>query len=278
MAQTNLEISPGLIYSLLVTFTWGASNVARYCRWESPIVSNGQTFLPEPSLKLTFDNPERGGVQDALPSLQMVSTKSPFDKLILLYPHAVVNVVIEEVSPGDDSTRAPLFSGQICRMNVNTNGLKNVAKAKIAGVKARMQGALGIQALSTCAWTYGTSPCLADAVGSAIIGTISEVGTDGVPNRLKVTLSSPPDMQNALWNRGYMTVDGCSILIRKSWNDAAWRFDLREVIPPDWLAATVKITQGCDKQIATCRLHGQESQFGGFGYNMPSRNPVFFAG
>jgi hypothetical protein len=278
MAQTNLEISSGAIYALLVTFTRADGAVFRYARWDNDVTSNGQTFLCEPSLSLIFTRGEQGGTDDTYPDLQMVNTRVPFDGLCQLFPYPKVDVVVEEVSPGDDSTRQELYSGRIGRMTVNPSGSQGTAKAKLSGVKSRLQGAMGIQAMTTCAWSLGMMPCLFNLAAATLTGTVAEVNTDSVPNRVKITLAGTPDMQNAKWNRGYLEVGGCRVIIRRSYNDSNWKFELREIPPPGWVGQPVTLVPGCDKQIATCRIHGQESQFGGFGYGMPDHNPVFFAG
>lgn len=275
MTQTSLEIYPGSVYSPLVTFTWGVSNVARYCRWTEDLTIGEDTFLHEPSIKIFSDKPQGGGTEDSPFEIEMRLNRSPADTLSSVYAHAKVHCVIEEVAPDDPSTRQLIYKGIVTRVNVKPGGRGALARLKIAGPKRRLQAAAGIQALSTCPWILGQSPCGYDMSANKLTGTIQEIGTDGKANRILVNITSPTNMENRRWNRGYVRVDGLDITIRKSFNDNQWRFDLREIPPPDWENAQCELFPGCDGQIATCRLHGQEATFGGIGINMPDYNPLF---
>lgn len=275
MTQTNLEILPASPYSTLVTLTWGDGHIARYCRWTSDITINGDVFIHEPSLKVFYDTPFGGGTSDSPVDVQIRTSKPPFNTLSLPFKHAKVDVLIEEVVPGDDTTRQALFGGRVGKVRVNPDGNRNLTRARILGVKARLKASCGMQALPQCVWIFGKKPCEFSLLGNTVAGTISELNTGGVPNRLKVTIPSPADMQNDRWARGFFLVDGLYITIRKSYNDSQWRFELREIPPPDWLNAAVVLYPGCKKTLAVCTLHGQVNRFMGVGIAMPDRNPEF---
>lgn len=276
MGQTALEQSSGAPYSVLVTLRWGVSNVARYCRWVSDLVVGGETFINVPSLKVFMDQPQTGGLDDAPIEVQIRSGLAPFNTLVQLYPHAKVSVVVEEIQPGDDSTLREMFTGQVVRASNRTIGGIGVARCKVAGVKSRLRGRLGLQALSDCGVGYfGDSLCQFDLAAATITGTVTAVGVGGIANRVEITIGSPPSMSNPRWNRGYLEIDGLRISIRRSFDDTVFTFDLREVPPPDWLGETVTLVPGCDRSIETCRVHGREESFLGIATDCPDHNPLF---
>lgn len=277
MTQTSLEIAPAAVYSTLVTFTWGSNHIARYCRWTSDITVARQLFTHEPSLKVLWDRPEHGAVEDSPHEIQMAVFREPFDTLDLPWPHARVLVEVQEISPGDDATLRTLFRGRVGRFTSTPEGQSLLGKAQIVGVKKLLDIRAGTQALSSCDLWLGHPACGYDLAANSITGTIIELNTGNKPNRVTIDLgSSAPDMANERWNRGYLEIDGLRITTRRSHDDGLWTFDLREIPPPDWLDQEVLVVPGCDKKPSTCAIHGRTESFRGSGIGMPNRNPVIF--
>lgn len=278
MAETSLEISAGSPYSVLVTYEWGAANVARYCRWTDNITIGANVFTHEPTLRVLFDRPMDGGTQDAAPDIEMRTDKSPVNTLSDIYAHAPVMATIEEVDPTSvATTRQTLFKGRIGKVVVKPGGKTTLSRMSLVGPKKKLMAKMGLQALSTCPWIFGFHPCGYDLAGNSKPGTITQLNVAGHANRLRITIPAAPDMSNVRWNRGYIEVDGLKIQIRKSVNNGLHDFDLREIPPPSWDGLACLCVPGCDKQIETCRVHDQEQWFCGYGYAMPDRNPTFFA-
>lgn len=221
---------------------------------------------------------QAGDTTDSPAEVQMRLSRAPFAKMSRIFKHAKADVVIQEVSPGDDSTLQELYSGRLGKLLVKPDGANLLGRAKILGVKARLNASCGIQALDTCNWIFGQSPCGFNLNVNKINGTIAELNTDGHPTRVKITLVSPPSMTNVRWNRGSISIDGLSITIRKSFNDAVYKFDLREVPPPEWLGASCILTPGCDKKYTTCTVHGQTENHLAPGIKMLDYNPNFSQG
>lgn len=280
MTQTALETNAANPYAILVTLTWGDANTARYCRWDSDLTVDSDTFTSVPTLAVKMNKPQHGGVDDAPMELKIHASHSPFDKLITLYPHAKVDVLIEEVVPGDDTTRQTIFYGRIAKVSARPSSLSgHLATCEVVGIKAKMKAILGLQCLTTCAWVLGQSPCGYDLSANTLAGTVNTISTT-VPTRLTIDFTGSPDMSNVRWNRGYLQYDGLRISIRKCHDDGSnpnptVTFDLKQPPPPEWATQDISVVPGCDKKITTCRIHDQESQFMGAGYSMPGYNPVF---
>lgn len=280
--QHSLEQLPADVYAPLVEFSWGSGpTIARYCRWTDDIAigATGEVYTAEPSLRYVMERAQHGGTEDAPVLIEMRMDKPPFDTLSLLYDHAPVRCTVWECSPLSLDAKLPVFAGKIIRMNVKSKrGL--LASAKVSSVKRLLKVKAGLQALSTCPWIYRKSPC--QSTRPDITGTVTNLQVNDKPNRIKIQISSPPDMDNSIWNRGYVEFDGLRIAIRRSYDDAGtdgiFRFDLRSFPPPDWLGEEVTIAPGCDGRIETCRIHDQEENFGGIGYAMLNRNPTIFSG
>jgi hypothetical protein len=273
MPETSLEQAPASVYTILATFRWGASSVVRYCRWTSDVVSNGQTFTHEPTLKCFVNGFNRGGTEDNPCEIEMRMSRAPFSTLVLPFAHSKVECDIEELVPGTDSTRKFLYRGKLSKIIAKPSGAKQLARAKVVGIKSVLKGTLGVQALSTCVAPFGSEWCGFDADAVKETVTISEINTDGVPNRIKITTAA--SLNPLMWTRGWFEVDGLRIVIRRCWNDAGKRFDLREIPPPSWATASAVLWPGCTKTIEACRFHDREESFSGYGYGMPNRNPLY---
>lgn len=266
------------VFAPLVTFKWGASSVARYCRWTDDIVIGDETFISEPSFTWTFDTALGSGTDDSPLNLEMHMSRDPMNTLVLPYPHSKCEVTIEEVSPFDLSSRAEIFSGRASLATLRPSGKQGIAKLKIKGVKSRLEGDLGIMATTGCRWIFGNrnfSPCGVPLEDKIIEGTVAGLKYNGKATRVKIDFVGSPDLDNLRWSRGFVEHDGLKILIRKSIDDGTGRFELREMAPPYWDGAIVTLTPGCAKQLDNCRYWQNEGRFMAPGYAMPRRNPLF---
>jgi hypothetical protein len=274
MPEMSLEVLPDAPYAPLVTFSWGP-NVARYCRWTQDLMVGEEIFTHEPSLKVLWDRPQTGGVEDAPVTVQMRSFVPPFDKLSRPFAHAVVHVSVAEANPLLTSDFRELFSGRIRQVTSRPDGQGGVARAQIIGHKSRLNRFAGMQANSTCPWIFGSPPCQFDLPANTLNGTITELSVDGIFNRIIVDVGMGHDMRNERWARGHIEdADGLRISIRRAFDDGEETMELREIPPPEWLNASVSVKPGCNKSIEVCRIHDQEENFGGFGFAAPYYNPT----
>jgi len=278
MSLSTLDTASAAMDNLLVTFTWGATpTVARYVRGTSSIMVDGQLFKALPSMKAEFAA-QQGGTEDVPIFLTMDMRKAPMDKLCLPYVHSKVRVVIERISPGTDASRFELFSGRISRITVKPGGNQGVCKAKIVGVKARLNATLGVPATTTCIHQFGDenqSMCGLSLAARTLTGDITALYDSGKPNRVTVSIAGSPDLDNVLFNRGYIEYDDLRIMIRASLGGGL--FELKYVPPPYWMGKTVKVVEGCDKKLTTCRhpTRNNEVRLLAFGRAMTGRNPLF---
>jgi len=274
MTENSLDKEPANLFTVLVTFTYGsAPTVKRYARNSEDITLGSDTFTAAPTLSVELKE-QHGGTEDDGAELSVDAGLAPFDNLTTGEAHSRVAVKIEEADPDDAGTRRELYYGWIRTVRVAPNGRSRLATATIEGIKSRLKVAMGVPATTTCAWRFGDDRCQFDVASERATGTISALQTNGERNRLTINFDGSPDLDNERWRRGYLEVDGLRIMIRKSFNDG--RFELTRLPPSRWINADVTATPGCDKRIATCRdVWDNEEHFGGLGYAMPARNPLF---
>lgn len=276
MTLSVLDTDSAVLQVMLVTFSWGTTpTVARYCRGNRPVVLGGETFLPEPLLGIDF-SAFQGGTEDVPIFITMPGARAPYTRLSMPFLHTKVMVRVEMASPGDPDSRYEVFTGRVSKVTVKPSGVPGLVKGKIVGVKARLNGTLGVVASTTCLNQFGDenqSFCGIVLDEIRVPGTITAVYDGGVPNRITVSFPTAPDLANIRWNRGYAEVDGLRLMIRQSLLDG--RFELKFIPPPYWAGSPVTLTPGCDKNLATCRYWQRESQFLAIGYAMSGRNPLF---
>lgn len=278
--QHSLEVLPNDLYATLFKFSWGSGpTVLFYARWHENIVHNGDTYTPNPYIRYIMQQGQHGGTEDSPVNIEMRMDYPPFDTLCQLTDHAPVKVRVIECSPLTPENFLPVFEGKIASIKVKARR-KMLATAKVVSVKRLLKTKAGLQALSTCPWIFGQDPC--QATPETTSGTVTTLQVNGKPNRIKIQIPSPPDMDNAIWNRGYVEFDGLRIQIRRSFDDAGsddiFRFDLRTIPPADWIGEEVTIVSGCDGTITSCRARDQEENFGGIGYATLDRNPIIYGG
>lgn len=277
MSQTAQHSAAATPYALLVTFEWGEANIARYTTWSLDINASG-TFFATPSMSAKFTTALQAGTKDAEVEIVMPATLSPASTLARPFRHAKVKVKIEEIVPGDASSRRVIFWGSVKKAKASSARTGRQAKLTVCGLKSRLAIArVGMQALSTCVNTFGDDICGFDLAANTLTGSITELNRDGVPNRIRVSFGGSPTLNNQRFGRGYIEFDGLRLGIRQLINPSgsAASFDLRHFPPPEWDGATVKVVPGCSKLIQACRFWNRESQFLAPGIAMPNYNPAF---
>lgn len=265
--------------TVLVRFTWG-SNTVYLCRYTEDLTFGTVTYTATPSLQVTMQRLQ-GGLEDDEVEISARGSISPFSTLARPFRHARVNVTVYEAVPGEEDTFREVYYGHVTKATQNPQGKYAVVLLRVSGIRARLsppEGSppgLGFPALSTCVWRFGDKNCKVDAESLALTGKeITELGTDNYMTRITVDLGVDP-APNSEFNRGYVEVDGLSIMIRQSLEDG--RFDLASPPPPEWDGVTTAIIRpGCDKQKTTCSgTWDNLSEFGGCGIVMPAYNPVY---
>lgn len=279
MTQSILHTESQAKHAMLLTLLSG-SQTYRYCRWDSNLTVGGNSFTSMPTL--TYDmEPQGGGVEDAKVQITMDAEADPVAALLSPYAHAPVTAVIQEVSPGDDTSLRNVFKGTFGSVSENPQGNTNIASIEVLGIKKRLgEAVVGLPALTTCINSLGDFRCQKDISLEILTGTVVSVGTLA-PNHLVLNLTGSPNMQNARWRRGFVEVGGARVSIRQVY-DAGTNPNprvgllLREFPPASWVGESIELTPGCDGNLSTCRtVWDNEQNFMGFGFAMPTRNPVF---
>ena len=279
MTQTILHTASQAPHALLITLVDGTTTF-RFCRWDDDVAVGGDTFTSMPSL--TYDIEAQGGsAEDAKATITMDSTIAPVPALLSPYVHAVITATLQEVIPGTDASLRNIFKGTFGSVTQNPEGNENVVKIEVHGLKRRLEDAkVGFPALSTCLNILGDSRCQKDISGDILTGTVASVRSQ-FDNQVVVTLTGSPNMTNARWRRGYVSVNGARSVIRQiidaGTNPAPTvSLFLREFPPDSWVGETITLTPGCDGNLSTCRtVWNNEVHYMGIGFAMPSRNPVF---
>lgn len=266
-------------YTILVTFTWGDSSVARYCRWDDDLTVGGSVHTSVPNLSARLSGHMDGGTAPEQCEVQMPSTLPPMTTALLPSKHPEIRVKIEEFSPGTSDSARVLFYGKVYSIRRPRSGMCRVS---LRGLKARLAEArVGGQALTTCIHTYGDADCGKDVDALTLNLTVTSVNTGGVQNRIQGTLTGSPDMDNEIWARGYVRKDKNPITIRSVVSEGSnpnptVTLDLRQQAPASWVGQVVSLIPGCSKTIEACRARGREISFMGLGYKMLPYNPGFY--
>ncbi len=279
MTQTILHTESQAKHAMLLTLLSG-SMTYRYCRWDGDLTVSGNLFTAMPSL--TYDIEAQGGdTEEAKAQITMDAEADPVPALLTPYIHAPVTALIQEVSPGDDTSLRNVYKGTFGTITENPGGNETIAQIDVLGIKRRLNEAvIGLPALTTCINSLGDIRCQVDLTSDILTGTVQSVRRL-YDNHIEVSLTGSPDMQNARWRRGYVDVDGGRSIIRQVLSAGTNPSPVVELLlrefPSDlWVGQSIALTPGCDGNLSTCRtVWDNESQFMGFGFAMPTRNPVF---
>lgn len=257
-------------YTILVTFQWGQTpSIARYCRWTNDITVGGATYLSEMTLDVK-PGENHGGVEDK-PWTVTMPARLPLDKLIRPYVWAPVTCTVEEMDPGDDTSRRVIWRGNVSKTIKNAAGFKRLVRAEVSGFKSLLQYPLGIQANQTCAWNLGDKNCCVNLTDKRVEATIESI--ENGTTLIVPTIAVPPGDAN-YWSFGEARIDGLGVTILDG-SQGSGKLVLLELPPPEWIGSLALFTPGCDKLIPTCRKRwNNEQRFGGFGVSIPDYNPL----
>ena len=258
----------------LVEFSWGAASTLLVTDWEDDVThADLGTFVALPTLDI--DLPPNTGALDEKPLALTVlrDTKTLFQNLSSGEGHAPVTVKVYEeyFEPGSGTTTVMFHHwGRVSRVKRNFQGRAEIVRIEARSLKSRLDVPLGLPANPQCVWRLGDSNCQVVVPTSAGTLTVSAAG-----NLVTITgLSAAPE--DRYWERGFITLDGHSISIRRWRSAAATSFYTRNKVPASWVGQSVTVTPGCDKTITTCRSRwNQEEFFGGFGFAIPDYQPNY---
>lgn len=279
MTQSILHTESQAKHALLVTLLAGSSTY-RFCRWDNDLTVDGDDFTAMACLSYDADA-LGGGLDQEKFTLTLDAEVEPLPSLLSPYIHAPVTALIQEVAPGTDASLRNVFKGTFGSIKQNPQGNRNIANVEVLGLKRRLhESVVGLPALTTCVNSLGDFRCQKDISGETLTGTVSTVRRL-YDNHIEVTLSGSPVMQNAKWRRGYVDLDGARSVIRQIL-DAGTNPNptvgilLRDFAPDAWVGESITLTPGCDGNASTCTtVWDNIEHFNGFGFAMPTRNPVF---
>ncbi len=260
------------VTALLAEFRYGDPAAPTYLRitdFASDVSFQSLTYSSFPRMEIR--GLQLSGIFDGDKPLQMVMplvAGGLIDKASSGQKHSPIFVKLWEklfsTSGGQDQVLA-LFQGKVIRVIRNYNGKPDSVLFEAYAVKQRLAISLGLVAVHQCQWAFGGRGC------GKVVTTSN--GTMTVINGRSVTITGLSAQVDRFWHRGFVEKDGLRIEVR-DWLSGN-TFELMAEPPPDWLAQTVKVTEGCDKGIVTCRAKGQEGKFSGFGAVIPAYNPMF---
>lgn len=281
----------------LVSFEYaGGLGEVFYTDWTSDVVFAGKIYLSTPDMEIDLPtNDGMFGEQVCNVSIPLDPDPDHFTQRISAgLAHAPVTVTVREITrsttPGPSQNVDKPFIGQIERSIRNTRGRVDKIKLQCLPVKARLADiALGVPTEVTCGNDLGDALCKVDLSDDnrTVSVVITTIDGQEVIISTNATVEGKPDR---FFHRGFMQFEGLSITIR-DWVDAnPLTFELVEQPPDHWLGETVTLVAGCDHSIATCRTRflppggapvgtqGNESNFNGRGFAMPTYHPNFEEG
>jgi hypothetical protein len=281
VTQNALDKDSASQYTILIQFTWGDSNVARYAQWNSDVAISGLgTFISEPTLEADVGL-QHGGIEDKPSSVKISSAVEPIAEIVRGFAHAPVNVVVWQVDPFDPGTTLrELIRGDIGRVKKNPGGVAAIVKFTVVDIKSKLDTQIGLYTTPTCQWIFGDPlTCQYALAANTKACNITGYQTSA---RNEITVGGfsggAPDLTNLRWARGYIDVDGLRIMIREVIDNGDGTADIKlgRIPPPSWDGATsVSMVPGCNKQLSTCRdIHDNEANFLAPGISIPAYNPV----
>ena len=123
MRQSDLDTEAARLYAVLLTFRW-EDQVARYAAFDERVVYSSSdwggietTWDAEPAIKVEFSK-QQGGASDTPIHVTLPASLNPVAGLVSGNAFAPVDVLIEEIEPGNSETLRPIFFG---RITIKTN-------------------------------------------------------------------------------------------------------------------------------------------------------------
>lgn len=255
---------------LFIEFKYGdpaAPTILRLTRYTYDTLLDTFTWTAAPDLEVSV--PDISGVLNDKP----LSISGPpetgsnfFARLGNGEPHSPVYVTVWEVLKGtaaQPDQRLKLFTGRVARVTRNYRR-QGWILIEMRGIKLRLNNSLGIIAMHQCSHTLGDRGCKAAVVTST--------GTMTVITGKTVTITGLSGQANRFWHRGFVERQGLRLPIRE-WVSGT-TFELTDEPPADWVNQSVKVYEGCDKTIETCRAKfANEANFVGIGHAMLPYSP-----
>lgn len=290
----NLSAKP---HAILVTFLWpaptgdefgdivleGDFNTARYTNWTEDLSVDGETFVTVPQLGVDIGE-STGRMDDGEHRIDMPLVLDngddavPLDTLTSQAAHERVEVTIEEVMPGDDTTRRILGHGLVKTARRGRLG-KSAAQGvlTISTVKHRLRNRrFGMLVTDRCPWRFGDENCKVEIVRVGLEGTHvepsaqQESGTISAMSGNLITVSGLTTTTEDLhWYLGWAQVAGLRLRIHAYSSGST--FGLARRPPASWNGATVTMTPGCAKTPERCKYWDNILNFGAIGFQMPTR-------
>jgi len=265
MTPTPDQLAAASSRVVLLTLFWGGQ-VARYARYENPIVANGNTFAPLPDLESASLRRTGGSEPESL-NLTTHTLLPPFSTITSQPEHAPVEVVVGITDPNDPtSSYREIFMGFYAKAMPDQDR-EGIYVFTFGGIKSKMDRRIGVIADEYCQATLGDKRCKVDFSAFELSGELTDIGTDGVPNKITVALGAGVDLRSGRWRTGAIVRNGLALTIRTA--EEGNKFTLDVPPPGEWLNQTVEVKPGCDGLLKTCKTIWQnESEFSGYGLDM----------
>lgn len=283
MTQNVLQTAAEEPIAWLVKFEWGYGSDLLYTNWGADLTVDSADYTADPALGFR-PGKRTVGTADEDWRIEMQTDILPASRLIRGRYWGDIDVTVQAVSPDDLSNPVVLFLGRIAgtiRKQTNTaelicEPLKNILLSRRLGLVATREDNFWLGASQTNAVDLST---LRET------GTISALQTNGKPNRVTVTFDGTPTEpdENDRWRTGYIEVLGERIRIRRAVgsND---RYDLAAKPDESWDGEACTLTPGWDGTYEHARDYWSGkgvdliTDFTGYGYKMPNRNPIYSSG
>lgn len=256
---------------LTVEFAYGNPEVfERYTDALRDVMTTDGEFFSTPEIEVKIGR--NSATFDEQPAKIAIPNDDFTESISLGLPFAPIRVTIKEITKGikgsDASSQLVLFRGRVTRSFRGFEGRIDKIMLECLPIKSRLSYPVGVPANHHCVFTlFGPGCGLAFESNN---GTVDSI------NGKVVTISGLPPKTGKHWHRGYIQYNNTRVGIH-DWDAAdPTTFYLRGEVPDSLLNQSIQVIPGCDKTIETCRSRwNNESNFGGFGFGVPSYHPVY---
>lgn len=261
-----------------------AGGAAYYTDWTSDVPFGANLYISTPDMEVKL--PVNDGMfgenecRVAVPLVTGNSANDTFaDRISNGQPHAKTDCTVREVlrptTPGPSQNVNTLFVGAVHISASNHRGRQDKVMIRCLPIKARVATvSMGIPCYHLCGNNLGDASCKVVLSGAkAAPAVIDSIDGREVTIDTNATIEAQADR---FYHRGFIKFENLFIGIQ-DWRSATpLVFNLVRQPPAHWTGATVTVVAGCDKSIETCRArYGNEGNFLGLGYAMPSYHPNF---
>lgn len=282
-------------HAILVTFLWPAPlgddfgdlvledgfSSALYTNWSEALAVGADDFASVPELGVEIGE-STGRFEDGDHTLEMPLLLSdgtdafPVDTLTSEPAHARTEVHIEEVLPGDDTTRRTLGYGWISKARKGILGRSGQARLVVRPVKSMLRNrVLGLPMTDRCPHRFGDNSCKVEIVrpgqtANTAIFANQEAGTISAISGNVITITGlTTTATTGHWFLGWVQVAGLRLRINQYTTGTS--FGLGRRPPASWVGQNVIATPGCMKTPSRCNEWGNILNFGQPGIWMPTR-------